>query len=367
MVLDRNPDNYFSETEQVAFCPSHIVPGIDFSEDPLLQGRLFSYLDTQLSRLGGPNFHQIPVNRPKCPFHNLQRDGIHQMTVPTGRVSYEPNSLDPAGPRESEERGFTTSSRPLDGRPIRVRSESFSDHYSQARLFYKSITPPEQKHLANALTFELSKVETEAIRLRMLGHLLIIDQELADEVIGALGAQGKAAKIKPAKAPIELAPSPALRLYGKTKPTLAGRKVGLLVGEGFDLNLRKDLISKVEDEGGKVAVIASKIQGEVDSSGKQHAVDFALRASPSVLFDAVVVLAGPEGDTALRADPNAVAFLTEACRHCKAVGFSSVPSLTAKAGIAPAPGIVKITKDAGMKEFMDAARTGRFWARETEK
>ena len=136
MVLDRNPDNYFAETEQVAFCPSHLVPGLDFSEDPLLQGSLFSYLDTQLSRLGGPNFHQIPVNAPKCPFHNLQRDGIHQMSVPTGRVSYEPNSLAPNAPRESMDRGFTTSARPVEGRSVRVRSESFSDHYSQARLFY---------------------------------------------------------------------------------------------------------------------------------------------------------------------------------------------------------------------------------------
>jgi catalase len=367
MVLDRNPDNYFAETEQVAFCPSHIVPGIDFSEDPLLQGRLFSYLDTQLSRLGGPNFHEIPVNRPKCPFHNLQRDGIHRMNVPTGRVSYEPNSLDPAGPREAQDRGFATSPRLLDGRPMRVRSESFSDHYSQARLFYKSITPPEQRHLASALSFELSKVETEAIRLRMLGHLLIIDRELADEVIAALGAEGKAEKIKPAKGPIELPPSAALRLYGKTKPTLAGRKVGLLVGAGFDSGLRKDLVSKVESEGGKVAVIGSKIQGEEDSSDKPHPVDFALRASPSVLFDAVIVLAGAHGDTTLSADPNAVAFLMDAKRHCKAVGFSGVPSLTAKAGIEPAPGILEITKKAGVTEFVDAARTGRFWDREMEK
>jgi catalase len=214
MVLDRNPDNFFAETEQVAFCPSHLVPGFDFSEDPLLQGRLFSYLDTQLSRLGGPNFHQIPVNAPKCPFHNLQRDGIHQMSAQAGRVAYEPNSLSADAPRESMERGFTTSARPVAGSAVRARSESFSDHYSQARLFYKSITPPEQKHLANALTFELGKLETEAIRLKMLGHLSLIDKELADKVSAALGADGKADKIAPAKNPVDLEPSPALRLYG---------------------------------------------------------------------------------------------------------------------------------------------------------
>ncbi len=186
MVLDRNPDNFFAETEQVAFCPSHLVPGLGFSEDPLLQGRLFSYLDTQLSRLGGPNFHQIPVNAPKCPFHNLQSDGIHQMSLQAGRVAYEPSSLSADAPRESMERGFTTSLRPVEGNAVRVRSESFSDHYSQARLFYRSITPPEQKHLANALTFELGKLETEAIRLRMLGHLSLIDEDLADKVSTAL-------------------------------------------------------------------------------------------------------------------------------------------------------------------------------------
>src|SRR6202035_472630 len=207
MVLDRNVDNFSAETEQVAFCPSHIVPGIDFSEDPLLQGRLFSYLDTQLSRLGGPNFHQLPVNAPKCPFHNLQRDGIHQMAVPKGRVAYEPNSLDAAAPRESLDRGFTTSVRSVEGNPIRARSESFSDHYSQARLFYKSITPPEQRHLANALTFELGKVETEAVRLRMLGHLLLVDKDLAIKVATALGAEGQAEKITPAKVSRLLTPT----------------------------------------------------------------------------------------------------------------------------------------------------------------
>src|SRR5580700_2230825 len=303
MVLNRNPDNFFAETEQVAFCPSHIVPGIDFSEDPLLQGRLFSYLDTQLSRLGGPNFHQLPINAPKCPFHNFQRDGIHQMQVFKGRVSYEPNSLDPNGPRESQGRGFRTSERPIEGAVVRARSESFSDHYSQARLFYRSITPPEQKHLANALTFELSKVEGEQIRLRMLGHLALIDKALGEAVSGAMGATGKAEKIVPAKNPIDLAASPAVRLYGKTKPTLQGRKVGLLVGEGFDSRLARELIAQIEKEGAKAPLITSKIQGELDSEGRIHPGDLALRASPSVLFDAAAILSGEKGDMKLASDP----------------------------------------------------------------
>ena len=367
MVLDRNPDNFFAETEQVAFCPSHLVPGLDFSEDPLLQGRLFSYIDTQLSRLGGPNFHQLPVNAPKCPFHNLQRDGIHQMSLQKGRVSYEPNSLDAEAPRESLDHGFQSATRPVSGATVRVRSESFNDHYSQARLFYKSITAPEQKHLANALTFELGKLETEAIRLRMLGHLQLIDRELADTVSEHLGVEGKAEQITPAKAPVDLESSPALRLYGKTKPTLEGRKVGILLGSGFDDQLKRELATQIESEGAKVAMITEKIQGEMDADGKLHAADMALRAAPSVLFDAVVILAGPEGDKKLAADPNAQAFLTDARRHCKAVGFSGIPLLAKKVGVIEEPGIMDLTGKGGVKNFIVAGKTGRFWEREEEK
>src|SRR3984885_4248738 len=370
MVLNRNPDNFFAETEQVAFCPSHLVPGLDFSEDPLLQGRLFSYLDTQMSRLGGPNFHHLPVNAPKCPFHNLQRDGIHQMSLQKGRVAYEPNSLSTDAPRESMDRGFTTSARQDEGITARVRSESFSDHYSQARLFYRSITAPEQKHLANALTFELGKVEIEAIRLRMLGHLQLIDKNLADAVIGALGAEGKADKITPAKAPVDLKPSPALRLVGKYKPTLAGRKIGILLGAGFDANIRKQLVSQIEAEDAKAATVTSKIQGELDSNGQLTPGDMALRASPSVLFDAVVILAGPGGGKKLASDPNAIGFVMDAKRHCKAVGFAGISSLAEKAGMteeAEQAGIVSLTSKGGVAEFIASARTGRFWEREVEK
>ena len=256
MVLDRNPDNFFAETEQVAFCPSHVVPGIDFSEDPLLQGRLMSYLDTQLSRLGGPNFHQIPVNAPKCPFANLQRDAMHQMQIPKGRVAYEPNSLDARGPLETEDRGFDTSDRPITGAAVRVRSETFADHYSQARLFYRSITKPEQRHMAQALTFELSKVETEAVRLRMLGHLALIDNTLASKVRDGLGVDGSVPKLTPAREPLDLKVSPALRLYGKYKDTLAGRKVGILLGGGLDAEMMTALVAAPEKEGARASIVA---------------------------------------------------------------------------------------------------------------
>jgi catalase len=364
MVLNRNPDNFFAETEQVAFCPSHVVPGIDFSEDPLLQGRLFSYLDTQLSRLGGPNFHQIPINAPKCPFANFQRDGIHQMQVAAGRVSYEPNSLDPDGPREAGESGFHTSDRPVVGGVARVRSETFADHYSQARLFYRSITEPEQKHLGQAITFELSKVETAAIRLRMLGHLALISETLAKQVRDGLGVDGGVEKITPAREPIDLNLSPALRLYGKYKDTLAGRKVGMLLGHGFSAALKEDLVAAIAKEKAKVATLALRIQGEQDSDGTLHAADMALRASPSVLFDAIVVLTGPNGDEALAGNPDAVAFLMDAKRHCKAVGESGLRTLAEQTGFEEGPGFVNLDGKSGVKNFVNAAKMGRFWERE---
>ncbi len=366
LVLDRAVDNFFAETEQVAFCPSHIVPGIDFSEDPLLQGRLFSYLDTQLSRLGGPNFHQLPINAPKCPFQNFQRDGMHQMLVHKGRVSYEPNSLDPNGPRESEERGFHTSVRPAGEGAMRIRSESFADHYSQARLFYRSISEPEQKHLAQALTFELSKVETETIRFRMLGHLNLIDKELADQVARGLGAEGRAEKITPAREPIDLDPSPALSLYSRKGPTLEGRKVGIVLGKGFDARLKKDLVAQIEKEKATVAIVTARVQGEKDSSGTMQPGQMALRGSPSVVFDAVAVISGEEGDEQLANDPNAVSFLMDAIRHCKAVGWVDIPTLAEKAQAKEGDGLIDLGSKSGVKDFVAAARTGRFWERENE-
>ncbi len=363
MVLDRNPDNFFAETEQVAFCPSHIVPGIDFSEDPLLQGRLFSYLDTQLSRLGSPNFHELPINRPKCPFANFQRDGHMQMLVPTGRANYEPNSIDPNGARESFT-GLRTAPIATEGTKVRLRSESFSDHYSQARLFYRSVTPQEQKHIAQALTFELSKVDIPDIRKKMLGHLDIIDKTLGSTVAGELGMDGEAATITPAKLPIDLEVSPALRLYGKYKPTLQGRKVGVLLAPGFDLKLKTSLVAAIEKEGAVAAIIAPKVGGVVDSTGKKHAAAMALSGSPSVLFDAVTVLAGSAGDKALSAHPDAVSFLMDACRHLKAIGLAGVSSLAAKTQVAGQVGVTELLATKDISAFLGFARQGRVWERE---
>jgi len=363
MVLDRNPGNFFAETEQVAFCPSHIVPGIDFSEDPLLQGRLFSYLDTQLSRLGSPNFHELPINRPKCPFANMQRDGHMQMMVPQGRANYEPNSIDLEGPRETPA-GFRTAPIPTEGTKVRLRAESFRDHYSQARLFYRSVTPQEQKHIAMALTFELSKVEIVEIRRRMLGHLDVIDPRLGVNVAERLGMPGEALKASPAATPIDLDVSPALRLYGKYMPTLKGRKVGLLLAAGFNLKLKDALVAAIRKEGATPAIIAPMVGGVKDSGGTKHPAEMALSGSPSVLFDAVVVLSGPDGDKALSVNPDAVGFLMDACRHLKAIGLSGVPALAAKTQASDQPGVTGLGATKDIQKFLEFARNGKVWERE---
>src|SRR5687767_8429928 len=240
LVLDRCVDNFFAETEQVAFCTQNIVPGIDFTNDPLLQGRNFSYLDTQLKRLGGPNFTYLPINAPKCPFHHFQQDGHMAMVNPKGRVNYEPNSWSgkESGPRESPDRGFTSFPEPVQGDKLRVRSETFADHYSQARQFYLSQTPVEQGHIAAAFTFELSKVETPAIRARMVSHLLNVDAGLAKKVADGLRLKEMPKPAEPARPVVtSLKPSPALSILGNAPGTFKGRKLGVLVSDGVDAAL----------------------------------------------------------------------------------------------------------------------------------
>ena len=364
MVLDRNPDNFFAETEQVAFCPSHVVPGIDFSEDPLLQGRLFSYLDTQLSRLGSPNFHQLPINAPKCPFANMQRDGHMQMMVHKGRGNYEPNSIEPNGERETPT-GFRTAPIPLEGTKVRLRAESFKDHYSQARLFYRSVTPQERKHMAMALTFELSKVEIPEIRKKMLGHLNVIDEKLGAKVADGLGMTGEAIAATPAAKPIDLPPSPALRLYGKYKPTLKGRKVGVLLADGFDVKLKDALVAAIKKEEATPAIIAPKVGGVMDSAGKRVVAEMALSGSPSIMFDAVAVLAGAAGEKSLSAAPDAVSFLMDAERHLKAIALAGVSNLAKKTHLEDVVGVTELRGNGDISKFINFARNGKVWERDT--
>ncbi|MEJ2788640.1 MULTISPECIES: catalase [unclassified Pseudoxanthomonas] len=360
MVLDRWPDNFFAETEQVAYCPANIVPGIDFSNDPLLQGRLFSYLDTQLSRLGGPNFHQIPVNAPKCPFANLQRDGHMQMQVPKGRVNYEPSSLQPDTPRETPA-GFRSHATVAEGRKGRVRPESFADHYSQARLFFRSQTAPEQAHMAAALVFELSKVETPHVREAIVGHLRHVDAGLAKRVADGLGLDALPPAPATTVSPQDMPPSPALQIIGKMKPTLQGRCVGILIDEGSDAAAIAALRKAAEADGAQVKIVAPKIGGAKLGNGKRQPADGQLAGTPSMVFDAVALVLSETAGKALAAEAAAVDWVRDAFGHLKAIAHDEGAAAVIKAaGIGKDAGVVNAGDTAA---FIKAART-RQYARE---
>ncbi len=361
MVLDRWPDNFFAETEQVAFCPSHLVPGIDFSNDPLLQGRLFSYLDTQLSRLGSSNFHQLPINAPKCPFANQQRDGHMQMQQPRGRVSYEPNSLAADSPRESPDHGFRSAAVTESGTKQRVRAESFADHYTQARQFFTSQTAYEQAHMASALVFELSKVQIARVREAVVGHLQHVDADLAQRVADGLGMDAVPPAPVPAAPVQEAVASPALQIIGKMKDTLKGRCVGILVADGSDGKVVASARAAAEKAGASVKIVAPKVGGAVLADGKRLAVDGQLAGTPSVFFDAVVVVLGADAAAHLSNDAAAIDFVRDAFGHLKAIGVDAGgQQLLLAAGVGPDAGVV----DAGNTEAFIAAAKTRQWDRE---
>lgn len=324
MVLNRYPDNFFAETEQVAFCPANIVPGIDFSNDPLLQGRLFSYLDTQLSRLGSPNFAQLPINAPKCPFHNMQRDGHMQMQIPKGRVAYEPQSLEPEKPRENPAVGFKSFAEDLsqgnDTVKGRIRSESFADFYSQPRMFYRSQTPIEQAHIASAIVFELSKVETPYIRERMVAQLLTVDETLGKRVADGLGMKSVPKPIEPTVPVQDLPLSPALQLIGKAKPTLEGRKVAILVADDSNAEMLEKYKAAITAAKAVPFVVAPKISITLNN-GETIAADGQLAGSPSVLFDAIVSIIMPEQAKKLAKMSEAIAWFKDAHAHLKAIAY----------------------------------------------
>jgi catalase len=361
MVLDRWPNNFFAETEQVAYCPSHIVPGIDFSNDPLLQGRLFSYQDTQLSRLGSPNFHQIPVNAPKCPFSNQQRDGQMQMEQPVGRVSYEPNSLSKNSPRESPVNGFRGVAISETGDRGRVRPESFADHYSQARQFYLSQTTYEQAHIASALVFELSKVEHLHVREAMVGHLRNIEKDLAQRVADGLGLEALPTAPTPAVPVQKLRPSPALQIIGKMKDTLRGRAIGILIADGSDGALVKKIKRAAIEAGATVKIIAPKVSGAKLAGESMMSADGQLAGMPSVLFDAVAVILSEGGAKALSLESAAVDFVRDAFGHLKAIAADEGAQTLLK--------VANIRNDAGVVSandataFIAAAKTQQ-WRRE---
>lgn len=323
LVLDRVVDNFFAETEQVAFCTQNIVPGVDFSNDPLLQGRNFSYLDTQIKRLGGPNFTHIPINAPKCPFAHFQQDGHMAMHNPAGRANYEPNSWTKGGPRADPKTGFRSYPEEISGEKRKVRSELFADHYSQARQFYQSQTKVEQGHLADALVFELSKVETKAIRERMVAHLPNIDPDLAQQVSDGLGFKEVPKAHDPARAVVDgLRPSPALSILKNGPESFAGRKLGVLLTDGADDALIASLEQAVKDAGGMVEYIAMTVGGIDTSEGRHIDAQQKIDGGPSVLYDAVAVLATMEGVAQLKGNHPAKCFAADAFAHAKFIGLS---------------------------------------------
>ncbi|CUX49911.1 hydroperoxidase HPII(III) (catalase) [Agrobacterium deltaense Zutra 3/1] len=367
LVLDRMPDNFFAETEQVAFMTQNVPPGIDFSNDPLLQGRNFSYLDTQLKRLGGPNFTHLPINAPKCPFAHFQQDGHMAMRNPTGRANYQPNSFG-EGPRESPTRGFQHFPAEEQGAKARLRPESFADHYSQARQFYISQTPPEQRHIAWALTFELSKVETPVIRERMVSHLLNIDETLAATVAQKLGFQTMP---KPADAAMptrqDLEPSPALSIVQRGPKRFEGRKLGILITDGVDAKLLKGLTKAVEVEKAVFEFIAPKVGGVTASDGTFIEAHHMIDGGPSVLFDAVALLTSAAAIDELIKEATARDFVADAFQHCKFIGYdqSALPLLE-KAGIADVmdEGMLPLPGEGGLAAFVSELGKLRVWARE---
>ena len=360
MVLDRWPANFFAETEQVAFCPTHLVPGIDFSNDPLLQGRLFSYLDTQLSRLGSANFHQLPINAPKCPFANQQRDGHMSMQQPTGRVAYEPSSLAPDSAREASA-GFRSFAAPENGERGRVRPESFADHYSQARLFYRSQTRHEQAHIASALVFELSKVATLYVRERMVAHLMHVDADLASRVAAGLALENMPSAPTAVAAVRDMDESPALQIIGKMKDTLEGRCVGILINDGSDAGAVASIKAAAIAAGATVKIIAPKVGGATMADGSRLAADGQLAGMPSVLFDAVAVLLSEPGARALFNEGAAIDFVRDAFGHLKAITLDQGgQALCQHAGIAADRGVVAASNVAA---FISMAKT-RQWDRE---
>ena len=370
LVLDRVVDNFFAETEQVAFCTQNIVPGIDFTNDPLLQGRNFSYLDTQLKRLGGPNFAHLPVNAPKCPFAHFQQDGHMAMQNPTTRANYEPNSWSPeeGGPREDPVNGFTTYPEEVAGVKRRIRPELFADHYSQARQFYVSQTGVEQRHIGDAFVFELSKCEHPDIRARMVAGLHNVHEDLARHVADGLGLQDLPQATVPARPPIEdLAPSPALSILRNPPDTLAGRKIGVLVSDGADAEILDALLSAAQEEGATVKLVAPTVGGVQTSDGSRREADEQVDGGPSVLYDVVVLLPSEEGAAKLAGNPAARDFVSDAYAHAKFIGCGAHASaLFAATGLSDAAddGMVEIAGAGDVEPFLSRCRALRFWERE---
>ena len=382
MTLNRNPDNYFSETEQVAFMPTNLVPGIDFSDDPLLQGRLFSYLDTQLSRLGTPNWTELPINRPLVPVSNHQRDGQMRRAVNPGRVAYEPNSLGGGQPAEVSpaQGGFVTYPEALTGAKIRQRAESFSDHYGQAQLFWNSMSPVEKMHIVRAQQFELGKVEVRDIRLKMIDHLRRVNSVLGDQVAAGLGEMKTDGPL-PTDAELvkllegalsETTAAGGLKQdktlsmvdHNTAPPSIKGRKVALLAADGVSAEDVRRMQAALEAQGAHAEVVGTHL-GSLQGDGGAVAVDKTLLTTPSVVYDAVYLPGGPASVQALGRMGDALRFVAQAYKHGKAVASSrDALALLKQAGVPvdAQQGVLDLSKQSA-DDFAQAVAQHRFWNR----
>jgi len=387
-VLDRNPDNFFAETEQVAFCTAQVIPGIDFSNDPLLAGRIHSYVDTQISRLGGPNFHELPINSPVVQVHNNQRDGMHRQAIHRGRVSYEPNSLAGGCPFQAgAAQGFVSVPARIRAEEeqgkVRAKPEKFADHYTQAKLFYESQTPVEQVHIANAFRFELSKVTVPAIRERMVAGLRNASEQLAKRVANGLGMDPLPDPLPlalPDPPKPEVAKSPALSLLFRPGETpLKGRKVALLVAPGVQAQALARLQAALLAEGVVGRLVGPRIGPLTTADGDVIQADASLENEPGFLFDALVLPDGEEAVAALAQDGHTAEFIKDQFRHCKTIlAIGAARKLLAQAGVPIAmdkslaqggTGLIVVDADAaeaGMRAFLQGLARHRHFGRETD-
>lgn len=394
MRLDRNPDNFFAEVEQVAFHPGHLVPGIDFTNDPLLQGRLFSYTDTQLSRLGSPNFHEIPINRSINPIHNNQRDGHMRQQINVGKSSYYPNTVGGGSPMQAKasEGGFTSYEERIDARKVRARSKSFMDFFSQAKLFFNSQSEPEQNHIVDALRFELGKLQTATIRERMVGLLTKVNADLAKKVAEGLGievpnpqeplnhnygADANSADYQDHPQKQQIEKSAALSMANTPKDNIKTRQIAILAANGVDGHSLSNVKAELEAEGAQTKIIAPTGGSIKNIKGAAINVDMSFLTAASVLFDAVYIPAGAESIATLKENVDAIHFINEAYRHCKAIAADGdgtelldVTYVGNKLKKGSSPGTAGIitgdttSKGTFTKDFVNAIAQHRFWERE---
>ena len=325
LVLNRNPDNFFAETEQVAFCPSNVVPGIDFSNDPLLQGRLFSYLDTQLLRLGGPNFTEIPINRTLSLVTNNQRDGPHRMTINKGKTAYNPNSLnnDYPKPGMDEKEGYVHYAEAVSGKIVRERSESFKDHYSQATLFWNSMSDPEKQHIIKAFQFEIGKLNNKETRQKVVDMFNNVDHELAVQIAKAVGTSPPTRKPQPPKKAPKLQASKALSMENTIKNTIKTRKIAVLAMDGFNGKEFSSVKAALEKQGAKIEVISQFLSPIKSQDGQEIEVDKHYVSASSVMYDAVYIPGGQQSIDTMKQQWYVINFINEAFKHCKAIGATS--------------------------------------------